>query len=431
MSAALTTLRVVLALILLLPALANAAAVPEKPNILLILADDLGAECLGSYGGTSYRTPNLDELARTGLRFANCYATPLCSPSRVQLMTGRYGFRTGWTNLIDRDTPEFLNPKEFNFAHLLKSAGYRTAVAGKWQLAEFEKHPNHVNECGFDEYRCWAWKLDGRRTERYWNPVTWENGKARVGKPGEYGEDLFSDFLIDFMKRNQSNPFFAYYPMTLVHAPFDPTPDSGSALASKKKKRKAESKSNFPAMVAYMDKTVGKLVAALDELGLREKTVIIFTGDNGTPRDVMTKANGLEIRGGKGNVTHIGAHVPLITSWKGTIKRAKVLQDLVDFSDVLPTFAELARAHTPSGLKIDGHSFAPQLRGQRGNPREWVFVQLGDRRFVRDERWLLHDDGRMYDPCCDPLERRNLAGELRRKHEPAIEKLRGVLESLK
>jgi arylsulfatase A len=423
-------IKLLILLALLLNVVAAFGATREKPNILLILADDLGAECLGCYGGTSYRTPNLDELARTGLRFANCYATPLCSPSRVELMTGRYGFRTGWTNLIDRDTPEFLNPKEFNFAHLLKSAGYRTAVAGKWQLAEFEKHPNHVNECGFDEYRCWAWKLDGRRTERYWNPVTWENGKARVGKPGEYGEDLFSDFLIDFMKRNQSNSFFAYYPMTLVHAPFDPTPDSGLATGRKKQK-KAESKSNFPAMVAYMDKTVGKLVAALDEVGLREKTLILFTGDNGTARDVVSKANGLQIRGGKGNVTHIGAHVPLIASWKGTVKRAKVLQDLVDFSDVFPTLAELAYADTSDSLKIDGRSFAPQLRGQHGNSRDWIFVQLGDQRLIRDERWLLHDDGRVYDPRCDPLERKNLARELKRKHEPAIEKLREVLATLK
>ena len=409
---------VLLALLLVAPALFGGEA--AKPNILLIMADDLGAECLGSYGGTTYRTPNLDELARTGLRFANCYATPLCSPSRVQLMTGRYGFRTGWTNLIERDTPDFLNPKEYNFAHLLKGAGYATAVAGKWQLAEFEKHPDHVKQCGFDEYRCWAWKMNGRRTERYWDPVFWENGKARSGKKGEYGEDLLCDFLIDFMRRNRTNSFFAYYPMVLVHAPFQHTPDGG------KSGRKNGDPANFPAMVAYMDKTVGRLIAVLDELGLREKTLVLFTGDNGTPRNITSKANGLTIRGGKGTVTRAGAHVPLIANWKGTIKRARVVDDLVDFTDVLPTFAELAGGKAPDGLHIDGHSFAPLLRGKRHDPREWVLVQLGDRRFVRDERWLLHNDGRVYDMRRDPLERhdaRDTAGA-------AIAKLRNVLNSL-
>ncbi len=398
-------------------------AEPSRPNILLILADDLGAECLGSYGGTSYRTPNLDEMARTGLRFANCYATPLCSPSRVQLMSGQYGFRTGWTNLIDRDTPDFLDPKMYNFAHLLRGAGYRTAVAGKWQLAEFEKHPDHVRQCGFDEYRCWAWKLDGQRTERYWNPVVWENGKAR--KPGEYGEDLFSDFLIDFMRRNRTNSFFVYYPMVLVHAPFQRTPDGGT------RDRGAGDKANFPAMVAYMDKTVGKLITALNQLGLRENTVVIFTGDNGTPRDIVSKANGQTIRGGKGTVTHVGAHVPLIAQWKGTLKRARVIGNVTDFTDVLPTLAELSGAAVPGDLRMDGRSFAPLFRGERIDAREWVLVQLGKDRFVRDQRWLLHDDGRVYDIRRDPLEKNDLRQQLGEGGTTRVGNLRDALNSLR
>jgi arylsulfatase A len=396
--------------------------VRKRPNILLILADDLGPECLNVYGGTSYRTPNINELARTGLRFANCYATPLCSPSRVQLMTGRYGFRTGWTNLINRGTPDFLNPAEFNFAHLLKQAGYRTAVAGKWQLAEFPKHPNHVNECGFDEYRCWAWEIDGMQTERYWKPAIWENGQLWQGATNEYGENLFCDFLIDFMKRERTNSFFAYYPMTLVHLPYESTPDNRTSGA-----RGLE---NFPAMVAYMDKTVGRIVRALDTNGLREKTLILFAGDNGSAHEIVSEANGVPIRGGKGTLTHIGAHVPLIASWKGTLSGGRVAPQLVDFSDVLPTLAEISGAEVPSDLRLDGHSFAPLLRGQQMIGREWVFVQLGGHRFARDVRWLLHDDGRVYNIFHDPFETRNMSTLLGPTAKAEVKKLRTVLRQL-
>src|SRR6187455_937332 len=129
------------------PAERSPRASEGKPNVILILADDLGAECLNSYGGTSYKTPNLTALAKSGLQFQNCFATPLCSPSRVELMTGRYGFRTGWTQLIESGTDEYFDPKkEKTFGAMMKEAGYATGLAGKWQLAQFEKHPDHVRE---------------------------------------------------------------------------------------------------------------------------------------------------------------------------------------------------------------------------------------------------------------------------------------------
>jgi arylsulfatase A len=405
-----------------LSCLPRAAASAERPNILLILADDLGAECLGSYGGTSYRTPHLDQLARAGLRFANCYATPICSPSRVQLMTGRYGFRTGWTNLIDRGSPPFLNPAEFNFAHMLKAAGYRTAVAGKWQLARFEARPHHVRDCGFDEYLCWAWELGGVLTARYWKPVTWADGQAHTNAPSDYGEDLFADFLIDFMARNLTNAFFAYYPMTLPHMPYQRTPDSPSSTATKTQR--------FREMVRYMDKTVGRLVSALDELGLRESTLILFAGDNGTPIDFVSYANGLRIPGHKGTVTHFGSHVPLIASWKGVINTPGVIHDLVDFSDVLPTLAELCGGAIPDTPQLDGRSFAPRLRGGPGQPRDWVFIQLDKHRFVRGPRLLLHDDGRIYNIRSDPLELNNLQSHLTPAARLEARHLRSVLKQL-
>jgi len=394
----------------------------RPPNIIVILADDLGAECLSSYGSTSYKTPHLDALAESGIRFMNCYATPLCSPSRVQLMTGRYGFRTGWTNMIERGagaTRDFFDPtKERTFGHVLKAAGYATAQAGKWQLCRFQEHPDHVKECGFDESCSWTWLYDGRRTDRYWTPSIWQNGKLRENVNDKYGEDVFCDFLIDFITRHRAEPFFIYYPMVLVHDPFEPTPDELKTGSDDRKERKADV-SHFPAMVAYMDKTVGRLIAALDKLKLRENTLVLFTGDNGTPRQITSQLGDNAIPGGKGMVTHVGSHVPLIASWPGTIPAGRVLDDLIDFTDVLPTLADVAGDDLSRGVAMDGRSFLPQLRGGTGQPREWVYVQLGNASFVRDQRWLLHNDGRFYDIKSDPFERKDLSAETKYKGEIA------------
>jgi arylsulfatase A len=377
---------------------ASAKASAGRPNIIVILADDLGAECLNCYGGTSYKTPNLDALAKSGIRFENAFCTPLCSPSRVQLMTGRYGFRTGWTQLIEADKDEYFDPKsEKTFGHLLRSAGYATGIAGKWQLAQFQKHPDHVRECGFDEYCMWTWQWDGKRTGRYWNPSIWKDGKLLEGTDGKYGPDFFSDFACDFIRRHKDKPFFFYYPMALVHNPFEPTPDS-----EKGKKGKGGQKV-FTDMVAYMDKIVGKVLATLDECKLRENTLVLFTGDNGTTKGVPSEVGGKTVLGGKSTMLDTGSHVPLIASWPGTVPAGKVLDDLIDFSDVVPTLCEVSGAKLPE-TTIDGRSFAAQLRGQPGKPREWVFVQLGPKRFARDKQWKLHHDGKLYDIKADPEE---------------------------
>ena len=384
--------------------LASAPAAERKPNVIVILADDLGAECLNSYGGTSYKTPNLSALAKSGIQFQNCFATPLCSPSRVELMTGRYGFRTGWTQLIESGTDEYFDPKkEKTFGSMMKEAGYATGLAGKWQLAQFRKHPNHVRDCGFDEYCCWSWFLDGKRTGRYWDPSVWQDGKERTDTEGNYGPDVFCEWVIDFIKRHKDGPFFLYYPMVLVHNPFEPTPDSAG---DKKKKGGAK---DFPDMVAYMDKVVGKVLATLDELKLRENTLVLFTGDNGTTKGVPSKVGDRTVIGGKSTMLDTGSHVPLIASWPGTTPAGKVLDDLVDFSDVVPTICELTGAKPPPNVPIDGRTFAPQLRGEKGKPREWIFVQLGNHRFARDQRWKLHANGKLFDVVADPNEEKPFA----------------------
>ena len=429
-------------------------AAPRQPNILLILADDLGHEVINSYGGTSYRTPNIDALGRSGVRFTSCYATPLCSPSRVELMTGRYGFRTSWINLIGRGEAEEVNDyfdpkKETTFGRVLKDAGYATAIAGKWQLCEFQKHSNHLAECGFDESLCWAWQIDGKQTSRYWAPVLWDNGKMRKLPAEAYGDDLFSDFLIDFMKRHKEKPFFAYYPMALVHAPHIAPPGSPRAAAAQKAatggKRSAAKRQqktadddtvvndpkNFPDMVSYMDKTVAKLMRALDELGLRENTLVIFTGDNGTDRRLTSMMGDVRVQGGKGTVTELGSHVPLFAVWPGTIRPGTTNAALVNFCDVLPTLADVTGAKAPEGVKIDGQSFAPQLLGKPAKPRDWAFTQLGKKRFARDQRFLLHEDGRLSDIPNDLFEKKDLSASMAPQVAGARQRLTAVLEQCK
>jgi arylsulfatase A len=148
--------------------------------------------------------------------------------------------------------------------------------------------------------------------------------------------------------------------------------------------------------IAYMDRLVGKVVAELERLGLREQTLVLFSVDNGTPGSKAT-IGGRKIVGAKGSLLEGGSRVPLIASWKGTTPAGKVSKDLVDFSDLFPTFVELAGAKPPEGVKIDGRSFAPQLRGQPGNPREWIFVQLGNGWYVRDARWKLTGKNELFD----------------------------------
>ncbi|MEM9160759.1 MAG: sulfatase-like hydrolase/transferase, partial [Verrucomicrobiota bacterium] len=247
-----------------------AAAQDRLPNIVLIMADDVSWECFGCYGGEDYKTPNIDKLAAEGIRFDNCYSTPICTPSRVKLMTGQYNFRN-YTYF------GYLDPKDKTFAHLLKEAGYRTAIAGKWQLNGLYHQPGgHLDntrpfKAGFDEYCLWQLTEgkanQGRGGERFWSPPIEKNGVfiTKEENEGLYGPDIMSDFVCDFIERNQDQPFFAYYPANLVHDPFVPTPDTigtGSRLddGNKQPKDAAKKKENFVAMVEYLDKVIGKIV---------------------------------------------------------------------------------------------------------------------------------------------------------------------------
>ena len=414
-------MRILLALFLTLP-----LAAADKLNVVLIMADDVGYECFGFSGSKQYKTPHLDRLADSGVRFSNAFSTPLCTPSRVALMTGRNSIR----NYVDFGA---LDPGETTFVEMFRKAGYATAISGKWQLQGSE-HAKGVGPggAGFDEYCLWNTPFTKR--PRYWNPSQYVNGKVRQAKEDDYGPDVAADFLIDFMERNKERPFFAYYPMMLVHSPFLPTPDSTDRNSKDEQK-------NFADMVAYMDKIVGRLAGSIDRLGLREKTVLIFTADNGTHVRLRSRLNGRTIQGGKGTPTDRGTHVPLIVYAPGTAQGGRVVDDLIAHSDFVPTLAQAAGLEFSAPAKLDGRSFWPQVLGQPGDPRETQFTYYFPRpystttdggyrspevRFVRDKRYRLLSDGRLYDLHSDPSETTPLASG---RADDVRGKLQGVLDA--
>ena len=379
------------------PADNASAAAPDRPNIVLIMIDDLGAECVGVYGGTSYETPVMDKLAAEGMRFTNAYTPPLCTPTRVQIMSGQYPFRNGWpVGIWTKDRPhQFVDPDRLPMGAMMQKCGYKTAIAGKWQLGRFDDHPDHARKCGFDAHCLWMWKNDiaeGGKTPRYWDPAVWKDGRQMKETKGKFGPDLYCDALIEFMRKHREEPFFAYYPMALTHLPFIVPPESDAKTSPEK----------FAAMVHYADRLIGRIVSELEQLGLRENTLVLVTGDNGTPGKVTSKLGDKTIPGGKHQMTEAGTRVPLIANWPGTVPAGAVRDDLVDTSDVLPTLAEIADTKPPAGHLVDGHvvdgrSFAAQLRGEEGTPREWVYLQLKDKWFLRDKKYRLDSDGSFYD----------------------------------
>ncbi len=402
---------VLLTMILATPSMC--AAESDKPNIIFILADDVGCEPLGCYGGTSYPTPNIDRLAENGTKFRHCYSMPVCHPTRTTFLTGRYPMHTGnprWGSF-----PK--NLEQQTVAHCLKQAGYATAVAGKWQLALLGKDLQHPHRLGFDEYCLFGW----HEGARYHDPLIWQNGKQREGTEGQYGPDLYVDFLIDFAERHRDKPFFAFYSMALCH---DVTDDLKAPVPYSPGKDRYD---NYAEMIAQMDRCVGRVVDALDRLKLREKTLILFTGDNGTAKGSIIRAeksenrwryirepvhseiNGKRVPGGKGNVTNDGTNVPLICSWVGTVEAGGTVDDLVDFSDFYATFAALAKSPPAAVPEVDGQSFASCLLGGGPAPRAWAFAEGRGKHWVRTQRWKLYNDGRFFDIEMDPAEKKNLA----------------------
>ena len=383
------------------PGAESSAARPA--NVIVVLADDLGAKELACYGNKGHRTPHLDRLASEGVRFETAYATPLCSPTRVALMTGQYAFRTGWYNLIGRplspkpESPAHDIGAKHTFGKMMKSRGYATALAGKWQLSG--EQPTLIRECGFDEYLMWAYTHNlpegvthaggfedkkGSKTSRYWNPSLVKTGVYVPTRADDYGPDVMNAFVIDFIQRHKEGPFFVYYPSLLTHSPHDATPDPEVAGGKWPK--------GFKSNLEYLDHLMGRLIAEVDRLGLRENTWIFFVGDNGTGGS------------GKGTITELGARVPFIVRGPG-VKAGLVSRALTDITDIYATLAAISGAAVPESHVLDGKNLLPVLKGETEKHRDWIFSYLEHGRILRDGRWLLESPGkgkpdRLYD-CGD------------------------------
>ncbi|QEG41694.1 sulfatase-like hydrolase/transferase [Roseimaritima ulvae] len=357
---------------------ASVVAAAERPNIILILADDVGIEGLGCYGGTSYRTPHLDQMAAEGVRFTHAYAQPLCTPTRVQLMTGKYNHRN-WRAF------GILDPQETTFGHALQASGYATAIFGKWQLESYDPpdwpgaaqrrgtgmHPKHA---GFDEYALFHALHTEDKGSRYANPTMLEGRAGSEGElksyPGGYGEDVWGDKILDFLDRHPDQPSFVYYPMALPHWPFQPTPRSSDWDPHQPQPTDLRYSVD---MIEYMDTAVGNLLGGLQQRDRADDTIVVFYSDNGTHLDVFSKLkDGRTIQGGKATPQQTGIHVPLIVRCPDRFEPA-VCDALVDASDFFPTLMHWAGTRQSSDTPRDGISFASQLNGQTGPQRQIAF----------------------------------------------------------
>jgi arylsulfatase A len=366
----------------------------KKPNIIFILADDLGIGEVSCYGADNYKTPNIDQLARGGTRFTHAYTPSLCGPSRATILTGRYLFRTGATN--QDSTGEMKPSVETMMPNILKPAGYVTAAIGKWgQL------PLEPSDFGFDYY------LKFKGSGVYWNTqdkgkTYFVNGETRKLQDNEYMPDVMHKHVVDFITLHREDPFYLYYSMSHVHTEILPTPDSSP-----------DTKDFYADNITYMDKLIGKLVAELERLKLRENTLIVFFADNGTAggRAARGTIGGRRLSGQKGSMLEGGSLEPLIVNWPGVTPAGKVSEDMIDSSDFLPTFAEVAGAKIPQNTIIDGRSFNAQVRGENGKPREWIFIQLAGMWYVRESGWKLNQAGELYDMSNAPFEEKLVAAE--------------------
>lgn len=384
----------------------------EKPNVVLIMVDDMGYECLNTYEETHYKTPALNELAKNAIQFSNCHSQPLCTPSRVRIMTGQNNY-DNYTHFGR------LNNNEYTFGNLMKDAGYETLIAGKWQLnglAYKDSFPdwNNVkrpNDFGFDEHCLWQLTKARKEGERFANPKIQQNGELLKRDKNAYGPDIFSNYILDFIERKKDNPFFVYYPMVLVHEPFVPTPDSKEWADSEKRYKKDTT--YFKDMVAYTDKIVGKIIDQLKKANVYDNTILIFTGDNGTHPTIYTHAKNKVIRGGKGKTISTGTHVPLLASWPKHTTKGSINDGLITFSDFFASLKDVVN----SNVETQGKSFIPLLKGEPYTQRETAFIHYDPRwghlskfknQFAFTEEYKLYRNGRFYNVKNDVLEKRPL-----------------------
>ncbi len=356
-----------------------------KPNIIFIMADDLGYADLGCYGQKRIQTPNLDRMAAEGLRFTQAYSgSTVCAPSRCCLMTGMH---TGHARVRGNVTPHLpLRPQDTTVAEVLKKAGYSTGMFGKWGLGPAETS-GIPNKKGFDE---WYGYLDQVHAHNYYTDVLWDNrdevalARNQGGQKKLYTHDLFTERGLKFIEKHREDPFFLYMAYTIPHSRWEVPSDEPYS-----NQPWTENQKNLAAMITRLDRDVGRILDLLKKNGLDENTLVMFTSDNG-PVPMSTKffASSQPLRGSKRDLYEGGIRVPLIARWPGKVAAGKTSDQVLASWDMLPTFAELAGVRPSAG--IDGISMAPALLGKTQRKHEylyWEFFEAGFQQAVRVGDW--------------------------------------------
>tara|TARA_R100001132_G_scaffold27523_1_gene34791 strand:+ start:6913 stop:8343 length:1431 start_codon:yes stop_codon:yes gene_type:complete len=420
-----------------------AASTPEsRPNVLVILVDDLGYGDLSSYGATDLKSPHIDALLNRGMKFRNFYANcPVCSPTRAALLTGHYQDLVGVPGVI-RTHPEnswgYLKPSAVTLADLFGSAGYQTAIIGKWHLGL--ESPNTPNERGFDLFRGFLgdmmddYYLHRRHNVNYmrWNQETID--------PKGHATDLFTDWTCEYLKQQakSESPFLLYLAYNAPHTPIQPPQD----WQEKVKQREAEidpSRAKLVALIEHLDAGIGKVIQTLDETGLSNNTLIVFSSDNGGQLSVG--ANNGPLRAGKQSMYEGGLKVPTGVVWKNHITPHSQTDFMAMSMDIFPTVCEASVIKVPA--EIDGVSFLPTLEGKQQEPlrAHWFFRRReGGNRYggktieaVRSGQWKLLQNSpfeplELYDLKADPLETNNLAEKNRSRFNQLSVLLRAEIQ---
>ena len=396
-----------------LSAIALTAKAEKKPNIIFIMADDLGYGDLSCYGSRKIKTPHLDELAATGIKFTDAHSNgAVCSPSRAAFFTGRYQQHYGITGVVTaaKHRHAGLSLDAWTIGEAMKEQGYRTALFGKWHLGY--KTDFNPSKQGFDIYKGFvAGNVDYHNKIDLEGYYDWLHQDKTVKEEG-YVTDLINNHAINFVEENRENPFFLVMTHGAPHAPYQGPNDKGFRKLGTSKHPKESSVGidtgkAFLEMMTSMDTGIGRLVDKLDELGIRDNTLVIFTSDNGPAK----KGSSGGLRGGKSSIYEGGHRVPTIANWPGVIK-PQISDSLIMAADMLPTFVELAGGKITPEKQIDGKSIVSVLKGE-SMQRELLFWGYKSSVAVRDGNWkfIYSSKGKseLYDLSKDLKEKNNRA----------------------
>lgn len=370
----------------------------SRPNVILIVADDMGYGDFGCFGDGTARTPHLDRLVREGACFRQHYsASPICAPARAALLTGRYPHRTGAVTQHELHGLDRIALREVTLADAFRSAGYATSLVGKWHNGMFDRR-FEPNARGFDEFAgfCGGWSDYYRYHLRRNDSLTPSDGR--------YLTDVLADEAVGFIERNRQGPFFLYLPFSAPHSPFQAPAES---VAPHRDRGLSRIVATTYAMVERMDAGIGRVLEALERAGLSDSTIVAMTSDNGpaffNPPYMLEEGEptfnerfNAGLRGSKGWVYEGGIRVPMVVRWPGAIPAGRMCDDLAHFTDWMPTLLSLTGVAKPEGPDLDGQDLAPLLQGRSfdAEPRrfwQWNFYwpDVGTNAAVRDGDWKL------------------------------------------